>query len=252
MEYTVNTLAKLVGVTARALHWYDEIGLLSPSYTTEAGYRMYGAEQVDMLQQILFYKTLGIKLESIKNILTAPDFNRSEALEKHRETLCAQREQIDALLLTLDKTIQAEKGEITMTDSEKFEGFKKKLVDENEEKYGAETRRMHGDKTVDESNAKLMHLTKEQYDAMQTLGEAINTALCAAVQASEVPSGQEGTRIAQMHKEWLAFTWPKYSAEAHRGLAQMYTADERFTAYYDKEQPGCAQFLCDAIQAATL
>lgn len=139
-----------------------------------------------------------------------------------------------------------------MTDSEKFEGFKKKLADENENTYGVETRKLYGDETVDESNAKLMHLTKEQYDAMQTLGAAINAALRAAVKNGEKPSAQEGRRIAQMHKEWLAFTWPKYSAEAHRALAQMYTADERFTAYYDEEQPGCAQFLCDAIQAAAL
>ena len=50
-----------------------------------------------------------------------------------------------------------------------------------------------------------------------------------------------------MHKDWLSYTWPNYTKEAHAGLAQMYVDDERFTAYYDKEQPGLAVFLRDAI-----
>lgn len=138
-----------------------------------------------------------------------------------------------------------------MTDSEKFEGFKQKLVAENEAEYGAEARGKYGDTAVDASNAKLMGLSPEQYGEMQKLSARINAALAAAVRAGEAPDGPEGRRIAELHKQWLCFTWPKYTPKAHLGLAEMYVADERFTAYYDAETPGCAAFLRDAVAAFT-
>lgn len=138
-----------------------------------------------------------------------------------------------------------------MTDAEKFEGFKQKLVAENEAEYGAEARGKYGDTAVDASNAKLMGLSPEQYGEMQKLSARINAALAAAVRAGEAPDGPEGRRIAGLHKQWLCFTWPKYTPKAHLGLAEMYVADERFTAYYDAETPGCAAFLRDAVASFT-
>ena len=88
---------------------------------------------------------------------------------------------------------------------------------------------------MDASNAKLMGLSPEQYGEMQKLSARINAALAAAVRAGEAPDGPEGRRIAGLHKQWLCFTWPKYTPKAHLGLAEMYVADERFTAYYDAE-----------------
>ena len=104
---------------------------------------------------------------------------------------------------------------------------------------------------VDASNARLMGLSPEQYGEMQKLSARINAALAAAVRAGEAPDGPEGRRIAGLHKQWLCFTWPKYTPKAHLGLAEMYVADERFTAYYDAETPGCAAFLRDAVAAFT-
>ena len=250
-EYTVNALAKLAGVSVRTLHWYDEIGLLHPCRVSDAGYRLYSTAEVDALQSILFYRALGVPLKSIAALRCATVQSRAAALAAHRDALLRERQRIDALLSTLDKTILAEKGEITMTDKEKFEGFKQKLVAENEQTYGAEVRTKYGDAAADAANAKMMHLTQEQYDAMQALAAEINTALAKAVTAGESPCGVEGQRIAALHKDWLAYTWTKYTKQAHAGLAQMYVADERFTAYYDSEVPGCAQFLCDAIAAFT-
>lgn len=158
---------------------------------------------------------------------------------------------MDALLATLDKTILTEEGKCAMTDAEKFEGFKQKLVAENEAEYGAEARGKYGDTAVDASKAKLMGLSPEQYGEMQKLSARINAALAAAVRAGEAPDGPEGRRIAGLHKQWLCFTWPKYTPKAHLGLAEMYVADERFTAYYDAETPGCAAFLRDAVAAFT-
>lgn len=76
MEYTVKALAELSGVTARTLRWYDQKGLLKPLRVSDAGYRIYGPEQVDRLQLILFYRALGLELSAIRSILDDPGFDR--------------------------------------------------------------------------------------------------------------------------------------------------------------------------------
>ena len=244
--YTIGQLAKLAGVTTRTLRYYDQIGLLKPAETNEAGYRLYGREQVDTLQQILFYRELGVGPEEIVRILSAPSYNRQRALEGHLKSLTARRESLDALISTVSKTLEAHKGGLTMTDEEKFEGFKKKLVEENEEKYGAEARGLYGDAAVDESNAKLMGMTPAQYARMQTLSAEVNEALKTAMQTGDT-AGEEARRLCELHRQWLMCTWTRYSAAAHRGLAQMYVDDERFAAYYDSIAPGAAVFLRDAL-----
>ena len=79
----------------------------------------------------------------------------------------------------------------------------------------------------------------------------IQSALAAALGSGAVPAGPEGRRIAELHRRWLSYTWTAYTPQAHRGLAELYTADARFTAYYDKEVPGRAAFLRDAVRAYT-
>lgn len=135
-----------------------------------------------------------------------------------------------------------------MSIKEEFEGFKKELVEKNEEKYGKEIREKYGDETVDASNAKMMNLTVEDYRRMQEVGAEINTILEEAVRAGEYPEDAIGEKVALLHKEWLGFTWNFYSPQAHHGLVQMYTADERFKAYYDKNLEGCAEFLKAAVE----
>ena len=159
MEYTVNGLARLAGVSVRTLHWYDEIGLLRPARVTEAGYRMYGPDEVDALQSILFYRALGVPLKQIGALMADASAGRLAALQSHRAALLCRRAQLDALLATLDKTILTEEGKCAMTDAEKFEGFKQKLVAENEAEYGTEARGKYGDMAVDASNARLMGLS---------------------------------------------------------------------------------------------
>lgn len=249
MEYTVLKLGKLAGISPRTLRYYDEIGLLSPMKVTASGYRMYGEKEVDALQQILYYRELDLSLTDIKAMITKPSFDRLAALKSHLAELNKRRDRIDRLIDSVEKTILHEKGKIAMSDKEKFEAFKKDLIRENEEKYGAEVRQKYGDKRVDESNARMMNLSKEQYDAMQKLAAEIVSGLEQAVSQKADPLGEAGKRLAQMHKEWLSFTWKDYSKEAHIGLAQMYVDDERFTAYYDGRVKGCAAFLRDAIAA---
>lgn len=250
-EYTILQLSKLACVSTRTLRYYDEIGLLHPRRVSQANYRIYGQEQVDLLQQILFYRELGMELKDICHLIHSPNFDRLSALRTHLEKLQERQEYLSNMVHTVQQTIAALEGEYNMTDAEKFECFKKEQVRQNEEKYGKEIREKYGDSAIDQSNAKRLSLTQEQYRSMELLGQQILDLLKEAVENGLDPAGDEGQKIAQLHKEWLSYSWGQYSKEAHAGLAQMYVADPRFTAYYDKACSGCAQFLCDAITAYT-
>jgi DNA-binding transcriptional MerR regulator len=250
MEYTIQKLASLAGVSTRTLRYYDEIGILKPARINSSGYRIYGQEEVNRLQQILFYRELGVGLDSIKEIVTAPTFDGAKALREHREKLLEKREQLDLLITNVDKTIALTEGRITMSNKEKFEGFKKKMVEDNEKKYGKEIRDKYGKESVEASNAKVMDMTEEQYQEVTALAEQIHTTLAEAFKTGD-PAGELAQKAADLHKQWLTYYWKDYSKEAHAGLAQMYVDDERFTAYYDKEQPGTAVFLRDAIHIYT-
>lgn len=251
MEYTVKALAELAGVTPRTLRWYDQKGILKPRRTTEAGYRLYGPEEVDRLQSILFYKELGLELEAVREILDAPDFDRTAALQSHLVELEARRQRLDALILTVEKTIDEAEGGTPMSDREKFEVFKRRAVEANEEQYGKEVREKYGDETIDGANGKFLSMTEEEHGEWKALEAEILSALAAAVRSGEDPAGAEGLRIAELHRRWLSHTWTAYTPQAHRGVAELYTADARFTAYYDREVPGCAAFLRQAVRAYT-
>lgn len=248
MEYTTQMLAKLSGVSTRTLRYYDEIGLLAPAGRRDSGYRFYGEKEVDALQQILFYRELGLELSEIQEILDSPDYDRKGALKEHLKKLKAKRNRIDMLITNVTKTIKKEEGKITMTDTEKFQGLKKEMIEKNEKQYGAEVREKYGDESVNESNAKLMRLTEPEYKAMEQLGNEIKRTLEDAVTNGISPKSETGEKVKEMHKEWLSYTWTSYSKEAHIGLVQMYTADERFQKYYDEDVAGCAEFLKEAVE----
>ena len=246
MEYTVNKLAKLAGLTSRTLRYYDEIGLLQPKRTGSNGYRLYGPEEVDRLQQILFFRELGVPLDDIKRILDSKDFDGLSALQRHHRALTEKREQLDLLISNLEKTISAMKGETVMSDKEKFEGFKKKLVDDNERQYGREVREKYGDEAADSANAKVLNMTEEKYAELQRLTEELNETLKEAVREGD-PASALAQKACELHKQWLCFFWNSYSKEAHIGITQMYVDDPIFTEYYEKIAPGAAVFLRDAV-----
>jgi DNA-binding transcriptional MerR regulator len=246
MEYTIQKLSQLAGVSTRTLRYYDEIELLKPSRINSSGYRIYGEKEVDLLQQILFYKELGFELQIIKQFIHAPSFDPITALKEHYEKLLNEKRKIEWLIDTVEKTIANKEGRIIMTDREKFKGFKRNMVQKNEEKYGKEVREKYGDDVVDQSNQKIMGMSHEQYQVFEKLGQDVIDTLKEAYLTQD-PSSKLAQKAAELHKQWLSFTWKDYSKEAHRGLSEMYVADERFKAYYDKEQIGLAEFLKEAI-----
>ncbi len=249
MEYTVSKLAQLAGVSPRTLRYYDEIGLLRPASLAENGYRLYGQAEVDTLQQILFYRALGVELGEISAILASPSFKREEALQNHLSALLQKKAQMERLIETVTNTIAATRGECSMSDKEKFEGFKQELVEQNEVKYGKEARERYGETAVDAANAKLMGLSEEQYARAEALQQEMLEALKAAMQQND-PAGPLAQKACDLHRQWLCHFWAEgaYSKQAHKNLGELYVADDRFTAYYDERiAPGAAAFLCDAL-----
>lgn len=250
MEYTVQKLARLAGISARTLRFYDEIDLLKPARINSSGYRIYGKEEVDMLQQILFYRELGFPLNQIQEIMKSPEFDRAQALKKHRVQLLDKKKQLETLIINVERSIAAQEGRITMADKEKFEGFKQKLIDDNEMKYGKEIREKYGDETVSKSNQKMKNMSQADYETVTSLEKEVIEKLLEAYNSGD-PASPIAQKAVDLHKQWLMYYWHDYSLEAHMGLAQMYVDDERFTAYYDKHQSGLAVFLRDAVQIYT-
>ncbi len=247
LEYSIHELSRLSGVSARTLRWYDEIGLLKPGRVAESGYRYYSPAQVNRLQDILFYRALGVKLSHIRECIDTPSFNRLDALRGHLETLQGQKSQLENLIQLVQHTISCEERKEAMKDEEKFIAFKQKTVKKNEAVYGKEARRKYGDAAVEKSNSEILGMTPEEYAQWNELNDELRRRLEAAVREQLDPTSKEGRAIFELHHRWLRMTDKNLTAARHKGITELYVMDERFTAYYDRNIPGCAKFLRDAV-----
>ena len=247
--YTVKDLSRITGLTPRTLRYYDAISLLCPRRDRENDYRLYGPEEVGRLQQILLYRNMGLPLEEIKKLLDAPGFDREAALREHLQRLRERRREVDALIRTVQSTLSEIEGGTTMTDEKKFEGMKRQIIEENEAAYGKELREKYGDKTVEEHNLRLSGMTAQEWAQAQADAEGYQSALRRAVESGD-PAGEDARETVRLHAAWLAHYWPRgaVTPQAHMGMAEMYTQDERFTAYYEQVAPGAAAFLAQAVR----
>lgn len=236
MEYTIKKLASLSGVSSRTLRYYDEIGLLTPKRINSSGYRIYGPAEVDRLQQILYLKNFGVKLEEIKQTLENPDFDIRHLLMQQREHLATQLSQLQDLITNLDQTLAYYEGGTKMTDQEKFTAFKAKALQANEEKYGQEIREKYGEQTVAAANQKWQQMTEADYQKMQAAEQRLFAALeTLSTAAQPIDLDNELAHEAfESHKEWLTVAAPFYNVEYHRALAEMYVGDQRFATYYNE------------------
>lgn len=231
----VKEVAELAGISVRTLHHYDDIGLLSPAETTDAGYRIYSQQDLETLQQILFFRELGFPLKKIKDIIHEPSFDREEALAMQHRMLLEKQKQLEKKIHTIEKTIQEVKGERTMTDKEKFEGF-----DFSHNPYEEEARQRWGDKAVNEANKKAGQSTGADKDRLNDIYRNL-----AAVRHLSPESKEAQDRI----HEWYVFLqrFGNYTPEMFKNLGQMYVMDERFTKNIDQFGEGLAQFMADAM-----
>jgi MerR family transcriptional regulator, thiopeptide resistance regulator len=239
MEYTVKQLSGLAGISVRTLHFYDEIGLLPPTRVGANGYRRYDDQAVLRLQQILFYKELGLSLEEIKAVLDAPGFDVLVALEAHRRTLQQRLGRLERLVLTVERTIAQLKGETPMNNQELFAGFS----DAEQAAYEVEAAALWGE-GVRESARRWKAHTPARREQIMADGQAIYTGLMGQMEA---PADAQGVQagVARWHQHLRHFFEP--TVEAMRGLGQAYEGDPRFRAFFDKLKPGFGPFLHRAI-----
>jgi DNA-binding transcriptional MerR regulator len=238
-RFSVNELATLAGVSVRTLHHYDEIGLLEPATRTESKYRYYGEPELLRLQQILFYKELGLPLAQVKDILDDVSFDTEQALRSHKQELLNRRDRVNELLRTIDKTISHLK-----TKKMKFEDMYKGFSKEQAEAYEKEAKERWGTTIVEESKQRVLKMGKEGLDALRREGDAINNELCLVMHLSP-----EDEKVQQLVKRHFNMTNKFYTVtrEIYQGLGEMYVADERFKQNYEKYKEGLAEFLRDAI-----
>ncbi len=242
MVYTVNQLAKLAGVSVRTLHYYDEIGLLAPSYVKDNGYRCYADAELLRLQQILFFRELEFPLSDIVRMMNAPDFDRTEALKDQKRLLELKRTRLDGLLHTIQSTLDKTKGgEKTMNNDDLFASF----GDDQLTEYQEEAKKRWGNTDAyKQSMERTKHWTKADYERIKKEGEAFTRELAMAMD-KDIKS-TEVQMLVQKHYDSI-----KYFYEApismYRNLADMYVNDPRFAKYYDRYKPGLAKWLRDAI-----
>lgn len=232
----IKELADLVGISIRTLHYYDEIGLLSPKKSIDSGYRIYSNDDLETLQQILFFRELDFPLKEIKQIINSSSFDKQKALIKHKQMLNNKRKQIDILISTIDKSIKHMKGEIEMTNKEKFAGF-----DFSKNPYEEEARKLWGDEAVDESNAKIANMSKEAQSDVSKLY------LKLASLRHGLPTSKEAQEAIEEWYNCLNTHFGNYSLEAFKGLGQAYVDDKRFTQNIDQFGVGLAKFMNEAM-----
>lgn len=242
MKMKIKEVADLVGISVRTLQYYDQIGLLKPSEKTKTGYRLYTNEDLETLQQILFFKELGFPLKIIKEIIHSPSFDREEALKMQREMLRKRKKQLDQMIETIDKTLRHMKGEIVMTNEEKFQGF-----DFSKNEYEEEARERWGDEAVDRSNEKINQLTNAE---KKQLGEEMNAIFRnLAMLRDQDPSSKEAQDAIHKWYQFLKKTMGEQcNLDVFRSLGQMYVDDERFTKNIDQFGEGLAKFMRDAME----
>ena len=235
----INEVAKLTGVSARTLQYYDEIGLLIPEKLNN-GYRDYSDENLDKLQKILFYRFLKFKLNEIKELLDG-DIDSLKILEQQRELILKEKEKFEIILHNIEKTIKTYKGEQKMTIEEKFNGFKKedlnKYEDEAIEKYGKET--------IEESK-------KRQSGKEDIVAEKFNSVFRSMAEYRKNNINIEEKEV-QLKVEELYNYMNKYafdcSVEVFSYIGKGYYQNPEFKNNIDKFGEGVAEYTSKAIDA---
>ncbi|MRS05895.1 MerR family transcriptional regulator, partial [bacterium] len=218
--YTVKQLSSLAGVSARTLHYYDEIGLLKPTAVEENGYRRYGEQAVYLLQQILFYKEMGFSLEKIHEMVNRPDFNLLRALEQHKSALHSRQEHLSRLIDTVDQTISHLRGKTKMSEKKLFEVFS----EDQQKEYEKEAAERWPD-TYAESARRWKSYTDADKKHIGEEGEAVYRDL---LKVMDQDPGSEVVQkiVARWHQHLRYFYEP--NVELLRGLGHMYNDDPRF------------------------
>jgi DNA-binding transcriptional MerR regulator len=246
MGLTIGELARLASVSVRTLHHYDELGLLVPSERTEAGYRLYGDADLEALQQVLFFKELGFGLADIARIMHDPGFDRTDALRMQRRMLEEKSRQLAKMAQAVDAALDATKGGARMDAKDMFEAF----GDFDPSQYEKEAEERWGNTDAyKESARRTKRYTKEDWAQVRAETEAVNAGLAELMDEGVPADDPRAMDLAEQHRLNIDKRFYPVSSAMHVGLAEMYIADPRFEANYEKVHAGLARYMHDAILA---
>ncbi|MEU4150959.1 MerR family transcriptional regulator [Streptomyces sp. NPDC026659] len=246
MGYSVGQVSGFAGVTVRALHHWDEIGLLVPGERTHAGHRRYTDADLDRLQRILFYRELGFPLDEVAVLLDDPDADPRTHLRRQHELLTARIEKLRQMAAAVEHAMEARRMGIDLTPEERFEVF----GDKDPEQYAEEAeQRWGGTEAYAESQRRAARYTKDDWKRMRAESEDWNHRYAALVADGVPPSDAAAMDLAEEHRNHIGHWFYDCPYPMHRCLGEMYVADDRFTAYYDAFGPGVAAHLNAAIAA---
>lgn len=238
MVYTVKQLATLAGISIRTLHYYDDIGLLKPSFVRQNGYRVYEEKELVKLQQILLFRELAFPLEQIKEMIYAKKFDMKAALRDQRKMLVMKKNRIYKLLSVVDAQL---KGGEHMANQHSFGVF----TDTTMEEFKEEARKRWGNTDAYKQSAeRTKHWTKADYDRIAEEGTKFTEAL-----SKLMDRGIADEKVQQMIEKHYQGIRVFYDCpiEMYRNLGAMYVEDPRFRAYYEKFRKGMAEFMKNAI-----
>ena len=234
----IKEFADLCGVSVRTLHYYDETGILKPSYVDKnTGYRYYDEASLLRMQEILFYRELDFSLKSISEILSSPDYNKEKALAEQKKLLILKKERLERLISAIDIAV---KGENIMKafDNSEFEKYKSEV----KEKWGkTDAYKEYREKTKDYSADKQSGLAEGMDNIMKDFS------LC--MKADNAPDSAEAQALVKALQSHITENYYTCTKEILFGLGQMYVADERFRNNIDKHGTGTADYICRAIEA---
>ncbi|GIF68293.1 HTH-type transcriptional activator TipA [Asanoa ishikariensis] len=244
MGYPVSRVAALAGVTVRTLHHYDDIGLLVPGERTSAGYRVYTDADLERLQQIRFYRELGFGLDEIAVLLDTAD-PREHFRRQHR-LLLERIKKLTEMATAIEFAMEAQKVGVNLTPEERFEVFgdvdPERHADEAEERWG-------GTDAYAESQRRTGRYSKDDWLRFRSESEDWGRRFAAVMDSGQPAEGRAAMDLAEEHRQQISQWFYECTYEIHTGLADMYVADPRFTAFYENLKPGMARFLNEAIHA---
>lgn len=249
MSYTINKTAQLAGVTLRTLRYYDRIGLLVPSGRTEAGYRLYSDEDVEKLQQILFFRELDFPLAKIEQILGSPEYDRREALKMQVRYLEKRAERYWKLSELARETLRNLEGGIKMDRKEMFKAFDYDKIIDHQKHYEDEAKERWGHSDAYKISAqRAARYTREDWEKMNAESEEFLKEMIDCFQEGVPYSDSRMMAVCEKARNQINTWFYPCSLEMYSNLGNMYIADERFSEYYDKFVPGLAAYYNEAIQ----
>ncbi|MFX0578677.1 MerR family transcriptional regulator [Nocardia nepalensis] len=242
---TVGAAAARVGVTIRALHHWDAIGLVRPSERTEAGYRLYTVADIARIHRVLTYRELGVPLDGIKSLLDDPATDAMASLRGQRDSLRERAARLHRMADAMDRMIEARESGILLSAEEQIAIFGQHWQPD----WAAQARDRWGDTRQWAQYAeRAAGRTAEHWQQIADSVEVLNADLAAAHRAGVIPGSDRANALAERHRASID-TYFDCTHSMQVCIARRYTADPEFSAFYDALEPGLTTWLREIIDA---